>query len=65
MMKVLYLTNKEVPYRVAFFNLLSHDTDLEVVYDTRDSGNRNKEWAKSIPATDGLKVSFLPGNKLV
>lgn len=65
MTKVLYLTNKEVPYRVAFFNLLSHDADLEVVYDSRDSGDRNKEWAKSIPATDGLKVSYLPGNKLV
>lgn len=63
-MKVLYLTNKEVPYRVAFFNLLSHDVDLEVVYDTPDSGERNKEWAKSIAATEGLKVSYLPDNKL-
>lgn len=63
-MKVLYLSNKEVPYRVAFFNQLSNYVDLEVLYDSRDSGNRNNEWAKSIPATDSLTVSFLPSNKL-
>lgn len=48
MKKVLYITNKEVPYRVKFFNELSKYCNLKVIFETPDPMNRNKEWAKSV-----------------
>ena len=45
--KVLYLTNIEVPYRVHFFNKLSENCDLTVLYERRKSKNRDKAWTKS------------------
>ncbi len=45
--KVLYLSNIEVPYRTKFFNLLGEECDLTVLYERKQSSNRNKEWVKS------------------
>lgn len=47
MRRVLYLTNKEVPYRVRFFNELAKCCDLTVLYETKNPGSRNHQWAKS------------------
>lgn len=63
-MKVLYLSNKEVPYRTAFFNQLARHVDLTVTYDTRHSGNRDSEWATSEKRAPGLKVVYLPHSKM-
>lgn len=63
-MNVLYLSNKEAPYRVEFFNQLSHKTDLTVVYDTRLPGDRNAEWAKSVSAAESLAKEYLPEGRI-
>lgn len=47
MKKVLYITNIEVPYRVRFFNELAKHCELTVLYESRGTEDRNKEWAKS------------------
>lgn len=47
-MKVLYITNKDVPYKNKFFNELNKEVDLTVLYESCQSGNRNEKWAKSI-----------------
>ena len=47
MKKVIYITNKEVPYRVKFFNELAKKTDLIVIFESEKSRNRNRKWAKS------------------
>ncbi len=44
-MKVLYLTNIRVPYRVRFFNELAKGCELTVVYEKRDPKGRNQTWA--------------------
>lgn len=46
MKKVLYITNIEVPYRVAFFNELAKYCDLTVLYERKKSSNRAVEWNK-------------------
>lgn len=62
MKKVLYLTNIEVPYKVRFFNELSKQCDLTVLYERKISRNRNSAWAGSekkdyqIEYLEGLKV---------
>ena len=45
--RVLYLSNIEVPYRVRFFNELAKRCDLTVLYERRESSNRDKIWADS------------------
>lgn len=45
MKKVLYITNIETPYRVAFFNELSQYCDLTVLYERKKSKNRDDKWA--------------------
>lgn len=47
MKKVLYLTNIQVPYRVRFFNALAQRCRLTVLYERRQSANRDKIWAES------------------
>ena len=49
MKKILYITNKEVPYKVEFFNQLAKTNDLVVIYESENPNARNKEWAKSKP----------------
>lgn len=46
MKKVLYLTNLEVPYRVAFFNQLAKQCDLTVLYERKKS-TRDAKWIGS------------------
>jgi len=57
MKKVLYITNIEVPYRVRFFNEFAKHCDLTVLYESRGSEIRNKEWAKS--ETKNHKTKYL------
>lgn len=47
MKRVLYLSNIEVPYRVEFFNQLARECDLTVLYERRQSANRDSKWASS------------------
>lgn len=46
-MRILYLTNIEVPYRVRFFNELAKYCELTVLYERSRSANRNSAWAGS------------------
>lgn len=46
-MKILYISNHEVPYRANFFNQLAKEVNLTVVYQFANTNTRNKEWAKS------------------
>lgn len=48
MKKVLYITNVEVPYRVEFFNQLSNECDLTVLYESDRSAGRDVTWSKSV-----------------
>ena len=63
MKKVLYITNIAVPYRVRFFNELAKYCDLTVLYERRQSANRDKAWTSSVEERyrseylDGIKVS--------
>lgn len=57
-MRVLYLTNYPVPYRVEFFNQLSEKCDLTVFYQDAQSAERNHDWQKSV---DISHKCFLPG----
>lgn len=62
MKTVLYLTNIEVPYRVKFFNELAKYCDLTVLYERRNSKNRNEEWAFS--ETSLFHKEYLDGFKI-
>lgn len=46
-MRVIYITNTEVPYRVRFFNELNKQVELTVMYERKSSKNRDKKWAGS------------------
>lgn len=43
-MKVLYITNIPAPYKVEFFNRLSKQCDLTVVYERKTASDREKDW---------------------
>lgn len=43
-MKVIYLTNLPVPYKIEFFNHLSKYVDLTVVFERRNAQNRDVDW---------------------
>lgn len=58
-MKVLYLTMLKVPYRTKFFNLLSKDCDLTVLYDEDSCKFRNDVWMHSVRNDDGYDELFL------
>lgn len=45
-MKVLYMTNIPAPYRVDFFNKLAKKCDLTVLFESKNSSERNEEWYK-------------------
>ncbi|SDA66266.1 Glycosyl transferases group 1 [Lachnospiraceae bacterium G11] len=57
--RVLFISNIEVPYRTRFFNLLGKECDLTVLYEQKKSRNRNEEWAKSEVGT--YKKIYLHG----
>ena len=48
MKRVLYISNIEVPYRVAFFNQLAEKCDLTVLYERNKSSNRDALWTSSV-----------------
>ena len=58
-MKVLFLTNVPSPYRVDFFNLLSKDCDLTVVYEKQRSSERDNRWVSQSEGT--YSTVFLNG----
>lgn len=62
MKKVLYISNIEVPYRTEFFNQLSEKCDLTVLYERKNSKNRNEEWSKSYSRK--YVVKYLNGIKI-
>ena len=62
MKKVLYISNIEVPYRSEFFNQLSKEVDLTVLYERRKSSNRDENWSKSVPIN--YKIKYLKGIKI-
>ena len=47
MKRVLYISNIESPYRSRFFNELARYCDLTVLYERKESSNRNSLWAHS------------------
>ncbi len=47
MKRLLYITNIKVPYRVRFFNSLAKHCELTVLYERKESRNRNSAWADS------------------
>lgn len=57
MYDVIYITNKEVPYKVSFFNLLAQKCNLKVIFETKNQDERNVKWSKSIE--NKFKYSYL------
>lgn len=62
MIRVLYITNIEVPYKVIFFNKIARECELTVLYERSHSINRDSLWANSI--TKNYKAEYLDGIKL-
>ena len=60
--KVLYLSNIPVPYRVRFFNQLACYCNLTVLYERRESANRDKVWANS--EASHYQVEYLDGTNV-
>lgn len=58
-MKVLYLTNVPSPYRVEYFNSLSEECQLTVIYEKPASDERDKKWTST--KAGGYEVIFLRG----
>lgn len=61
MRRVLYISNIEVPYRSEFFNQLSKEVELTVLYERKKSSNRNQNWTNSVKANYNIK--YLGGIK--
>lgn len=57
MKRVLYITRKEIPYKVKLFNELAKYCDLTVIFENSASTVRNEEWAKS--ETNKFKYIYL------
>lgn len=57
--KVLFLANIPSPYRVEFFNALSRDCDLTVLYQLHSSAERDKQWTAQASST--YRQVFLRG----
>lgn len=58
-LKVLFLSNVPSPYRVEFFNALSRECDLTVLYQLHSSAERDKKWVAQ--AEDSYTQVFLKG----
>lgn len=44
MKKILYVTNLPAPYKITFFNLLSMEVELTVVYERETASDRDAKW---------------------
>lgn len=44
MKRVLYVTNLPAPYKITFFNLLSMEVELTVVYERETASDRDAKW---------------------
>ena len=42
--KILFITNVPSPYRVKFFNTLSNNCDLTVIYERSSASDRDQKW---------------------
>ena len=62
MRKVLYISNIEVPYRTEYFNQLSENVELTVLYERKKSSNRNSDWTSSIQSN--YNIEYLKGIKM-
>lgn len=62
-MKILYLTNLTVPYRMKFFNYLGEKCDLTVVVERNSATNRENVWLNSVKSTN-FKLIHLNGFKI-
>lgn len=62
-MKVLYLTNLTVPYRMKFFNYLGQKCDLTVVVERNSALNRDDNWLNSVESKN-FKLIQLNGIKI-
>ena len=62
-MKVLYISNIEVPYRNEYLNQLSLKVDLTVIYERKKSSNRDINW--NIKNKLKYKVIYLHGINLL
>lgn len=58
-MKLLFLANVPSPYRVEFFNALSRECELTVLYQLHSSAERDKLWTAQ--ADTGYRQVFLQG----
>jgi len=59
MNNILYISNIEVPYRNEFFNQISENVNLTVLYDRKKTSNRDEKWAKSVKPR--YEVEYLSG----
>ena len=62
-MKVLYISNIEVPYRNEYLNQLSLKVDLTVIYERKKSSNRDINWTSRIKPE--YKINYLKGIKML
>lgn len=62
-MKTLYITNIPAPYRVDYFNLLSEDMELTVMYERKRARNRNEKWGQ-LESSDKYTVIYMPSLKI-
>lgn len=63
MLKVLYISNIEVPYRTEYFNQLAKKVDLTVLYERKKSSNRDEKWSESVKSDYCIK--YLKGLKIL
>lgn len=61
-MKVLYLTNIPVPYKIDFLNELGKEVELTVLFDREIASDRNVQWLNKKSKT--FKAIFLESYKI-
>lgn len=62
MRKILYVTNLPAPYKIAFFDLLSKEVDLTVVYERKTAADRDDKWQSDIDRN--YKEIYLRGKEV-
>lgn len=60
--RMLFVSNTPSPYRIDFFEELSKNLDLTVVFEKRKSNERDKSWNHF--KNDNYKILFLKGIKI-